>query len=126
MEKIAEELLVYGFQVEGERAEAVVAADHGAHGVFHPAVKEVALAVGKGFNKGFHGIPGGKAYSIRSLSIFRYPLLALPDIAGVLDGVLIFCHQVRIGCLADGCDFDFVHAWDYSVKIEIRLNSPRS
>ncbi len=61
IEKIAENLLVYGFQVEGERAEAVVAADHGAHGVFHPAVKEVALAVGKGFNKGFHGIPGGRA-----------------------------------------------------------------
>ena len=61
IEKIAENLLVYGFQVEGERAEAIVAADHGAHGVFHPAVKEVALAAGKGFNKRFHGIPGGKA-----------------------------------------------------------------
>ena len=70
MEKIAEELLVYGFQVEGERAEAVVAADHGAHGVFHPAVKEVALAVGKRFNKRFHRVPGRKAKAIWALGIF--------------------------------------------------------
>ncbi|MBP5444190.1 MAG: hypothetical protein J6Y60_13210 [Treponema sp.] len=40
IEKIAENLLVYGFQVEGERAEAIIAADHGAHGVFHPAVSK--------------------------------------------------------------------------------------
>ena len=53
--------LVYYLQIKRERAEAIVAADHGAHGVFHPAVKEVALAVGKGFNKGFHGVPGGRA-----------------------------------------------------------------
>ena len=39
---------------EADRSEAVVAADHGAIGVAHPAVIEVALAASQRFDKGMH------------------------------------------------------------------------
>ena len=53
IEKIAENLLVYDFQVEGERAEAVVAADHGAHGVFIQPSKKLPWPLARDSTKGF-------------------------------------------------------------------------
>ena len=40
-------LIVDCFNVEAERTETVVATDHRAHRVFHPAIEEIAFASGQ-------------------------------------------------------------------------------
>lgn len=94
--------------VEGEGAEAVVAADHGAHGVLHPAVEEVAFAAGEGFDKWAHRLPGRCAQSLRSLSVNGHPLLPDANITGMADGILVLSHQVGVFRLADCGDTYFV------------------
>ena len=93
--------------VKAERTEPVVAADHCAHGVLHPAVVEVAFTSGERLHKRSHRLPRRGAQSLRTFSIDGDPLLALPDITGVFDRILVFCHQIRIDRLANGCNLDF-------------------
>ena len=99
------------FDVEADRAEAVVAGDHGAHGVFHPAVKEVAFAGSEVLDEVFHGVPGRWAHAVGALAVYGYPALAFMHVAGVLDGVLEAGHEVGILGFTDGGYFDFVHEW---------------
>ena len=40
-------LLVYNLYIEAERPEAIVAADHRAHGILHPSIIEVSFASGQ-------------------------------------------------------------------------------
>ena len=97
------------FQVEAERTEAVIATDHGTHGVLHPAIIEVAFAPGQGLYELPHGGPGRWAHALGTLAVQGYPLLAFPYITGVLDWVFVLGHQVVIDALPDGGDADFVH-----------------
>ena len=76
-------------QQEAHGAEAVVAADHGGMGIFHPAVVEVAAAGGELLHKPPHRLPRTVAESIGFLSAHRDPVVALPHLARVLDGVLV-------------------------------------
>lgn len=46
-----------GFYVKTDGAEAIVAANHGTMGIFHPAIVEVAFSSCKSFDKLFHGFP---------------------------------------------------------------------
>ena len=101
--------LRYHFEIEAEGAEAVVATDHGAHGILHPAVVKVTFASGQRLNELTHGGPSRGTQALRTGSVDGYPLLAHADIAGMLDGVLILRHQVGIDGLADGGDSYFVH-----------------
>ena len=93
-------------QIETERAEAVVATNHGAHGVLHPAVVEVAFAPGKGLYELPHGGPGRWAHAIWTFTVNRNPLLTFQHVTGVLDGVFVFLHEVVINGLPDGSDAD--------------------
>ena len=98
-----------GFDIETERSEAVVATDHGAHGILHPAVEEVAFALCQRFHKGLHGLPCRGAQTFRTFAVNGYPLLSLPDVTGVLNGVFVLRCQVGIDRLANGCDANLVH-----------------
>ena len=97
------------FDVEAEGTEAVVAADHRTHGVLHPAIVEVAFASGERFHKLLHGVPRRRTHAFRAFAVDGNPLLALDDIAGVLNRILVFRHEVGIDRLADGGDSYFVH-----------------
>ena len=44
------QLLLDCFQKEADRAETVIATQHGRVGIFHPAVKEVSATAGEHFN----------------------------------------------------------------------------
>ena len=103
--------ILYSFNIETERTEAVVAADHCTHGILHPAVIEIALATGQGFHKLSHGRPCRRTHAIWTSPVNRNPLLTLFDIASMFDGVLVFLHQVRINGLADSSNAYFVHAF---------------
>ena len=94
--------------IETERAEAVVAADHRAHRVLHPSVVEVALASGQRLHELTHGRPCRRTHPFRLLAVYGDPLLALPDVASVLNRVLVFRHQVLIDRLANSRDSYFV------------------
>ena len=97
--------------IEADRAEAVIAGDHGAHGVFHPAVKEVAFAGSEVLDEVFHGVPGRWAHAVGALAVYGYPALAFKHVACVLYGVLKAGHEVGVLGLTDGGYFDFVHVW---------------
>ena len=97
------------FQEETHRTETVVAADHRAIGVAHPAVVEIALAAGKRLHKRLHALPRAFTHPFGALAIAAHPLLTFGHIACVLDGVLVFCLQVPVVGLADGGYFHVVH-----------------
>ena len=102
-------VLLYHLYVETERTEAVITTDHGTHRILHPAIVEVPLTFGQRLYKLPHGAPGRGTHAFGALTIFRDPLLTLPDIASVLNGILILCHEVRIDRLTYGCNSDFIH-----------------
>ena len=96
------QLSVYSFDVETDRAEAVVAADHGAVRILHPSVVEVSAALGQVPDKILHCLPGLRAETVRAFAVNADPRLALTNITTVLYRVLVFCHKVSVLCLADG------------------------
>ena len=102
-------MLFDDFDVETERAETVVAANHGTHGVLHPAVVEIAFATSQRLDKIAHRVPCGRAKVLRALAVDGRPLLTLADVAGMLDGIFVFRHQVGIDRLTNGRDANFVH-----------------
>ena len=106
--------------VKAERPEAIVAADHGALGIAHPAVVKIAFPPGQGLDKRTHGIPSRRAHPFRTLSVLRNPLLSFPNVTSVFDGVLILCHQVGIHRLANRGDTYVSHLF-LSVKIINRM-----
>ena len=71
-------MLFHHFDVEAERTEAVIAANHRAHGILHPAIvvncgpvggraligKEVPLSSGQRFYELTHGFPCRRAHAI--------------------------------------------------------------
>ncbi len=56
-------------------------------------------------------MPGRGAHSFGALAILRDPLMPLPHVTSMLDGVLIPCHQVWIDRLSYGCNSHFVHTF---------------
>ena len=97
------------FYIEAERAEAVVAAYHGAHGVLHPSVVEITLASGQRLYKLLHGAPGGRAHTLWTFTINRNPLLTFFYIAGMLYGILVFLHKVGIYRLPNSRNSYLIH-----------------
>ena len=104
-------LFINYFDIETERSEAVVATDHRAHGILHPAVEEVTFALCERFHKRPHGLPRRKTQTFRPFAVDGDPLLSLPDVASVLNGVLVLRYQVRIDRLANSCDANFIHVF---------------
>ena len=51
----------YGLEVETKWSKSVIAADHGAHGILHPVVIEVAFALCQLFDEVLHACPCGWA-----------------------------------------------------------------
>lgn len=96
-------------QIKTHGSESVVAGDHGAQGVAHPSVEEVAAAGGEVFHERAHGFPGGVAEALRLAGIFRNPAAADGDAAGVLDGVFVDGHEVGVFRPADCGYLDFFH-----------------
>ena len=96
--------LINGFQIEAHRPEAVVAGNHRALGVLHPAVVEVPAACGKLSHETFHGAPGAFTEIRRPLTVFGNEDLPLGQLAGMLDGVFISFHEVLVADLADNSD----------------------
>ena len=97
------------FDIETERSETVVATDHRAHGVLHPTVEEVTFALCQRLHERPHGLPRRRAQSFRTFAVNGDPLLSLPDVACVFNGVLILRYQVGIDRLANSCDANFIH-----------------
>ena len=95
--------------IEAEGPEAVVAADHRTHGILHPAVEEVSFALRQRLYEWPHGVPSGRTQSFRTFAVDGDPLLSLPNVASVLNGVLVLRNQVGIDRLANGCDAYFAH-----------------
>ena len=104
-------LFINYFDIETEWPETVVTTDHGAHGILHPTVEEVTFALRQRLYKRPHGVPRRRAQTFRTFAVDGDPLLSLPDIASVLNGVLVLRHQIGIDCLANGCDANFVHVF---------------
>ncbi len=50
------------FYIKAEWSKSVVATDHGAHGILHPAVVKIAFAFGEGFNEFTHRRPCRRAH----------------------------------------------------------------
>ena len=96
--------------IEAERTEAVVATNHGTHGILHPTVVKVSFTSGQRLYERLHGAPRRRAHTCRTRAVNGNPLLPLPDIASVLDGVLELGHQVWIDRLSNSCYSNFVHA----------------
>lgn len=57
------------FDEEGNGAEAVVATDHRAMGISHPAVEEVAFATSQCLDKFAHCLPCRSAKAVGTLSV---------------------------------------------------------
>ena len=104
-------LFINYFDVETERSEAVVATDHCAHGILHPTVEEVTFALRQRLYEWPHGVPSGRTQSFRTFAVDGDPLLSLPNVASVLNGVLVLINQVLIDRLANSCDANFVHVF---------------
>ncbi len=102
-------VLFNGFDIETDRSKAVVAADHCAVWVLHPAVKEVALAPCKRFHKLTHSLPSLQTQALGTFAVNAYPHLAFAHIAGVFNGVLVQRHKVVVLHFSDGCNFYFFH-----------------
>ena len=124
-------VLFHHFDVEAERAEAVIAANHRAHGILHPAVvvncgpvggcallgKEVSFSSGQRLHKLAHGTPSRKTHSFWALPVNGNPLLAFTNITGMLNRILVFVYQVVIDCLANGCYSYFIHTCGLLIAI---------
>ena len=108
--------LLDDLDIEGERAETVIAADHGAHGILHPAIVEIAFSVGQGFHELPHGGPCRGAHARGAFAVHGDPLLALPYVARMGDGVLVPGHQIRIDRLPDCRDSYLVFHDRLSIK----------
>ena len=113
-------LFVNDLNIEAEWPESVITTDHRTHGVLHPTVKEIAFTLSQWLNKLLHRFPGRWTHTFRALPIYGNPLLALPDIASVLNGILIFFHQVVINRLANSCDADFIHLFEVTCCLQTR------
>ena len=89
-------LLLEGFDIEADGAEAVVAADHCAIGVLHPPVEKVPLPTGEREDKLPHRLPGFRAQAFRTAGVDADPLLPFFYIAAMLNGILILLRKVRM------------------------------
>ena len=94
-------LLIDSLDIEGDGTEAVVAANHGAHRVFHPTAIEIALTIGEGDDEGLHRLPRGGAETIGALTVDRDPYLLWQDVAGMFNLVLVLLDEVEIDTAAD-------------------------
>ena len=94
MKKISNDL-----NIETERTKTVIAADHGTHRVFHPSVIKVAFTFGQRLYEFPHGGPCRRAHPVGTFAIDGNPLLARLYIAGMLNGILVPGHQVRVNRL---------------------------
>ena len=110
-------------QIEADRTEAVVTTDHRTHGILHPTVvifngsvrgnfsfsEKVALTTCKRLYERTNGVPCRRTEAIWTLAVNRNPLLPYPHIARMLDGILVFRHQVLIFRLSHRCYSNLVH-----------------
>ena len=103
------------FEIETERTEAVVATDHSTHGIAHPAIVEVAFSLCERLRKRTNSLPCRRAETIGALGVGGYPLLPLPDVTGMFDGILVLSHQIVIDSLTNGSNANFVHGLDFCI-----------
>lgn len=89
-------LWFYCFNVEADRSETVVAAQHGTEGIFHPSVKEVAFAACQRLDKLPDAFPGFRTEAFGALSAYAKPRLSLAHLAGVGNGVFVLRHEVSV------------------------------
>ena len=78
-------------------------------GVLHPAIEEVAAALGQGPDEGLHVPPGGPAEILRPLGILGYEHIADLYVALVLNGVLVLFDKVKVLAFANGSDLYVLH-----------------
>ena len=100
--------LFYGFKVKTERTETVITTNHRTLGILHPTIVKVRFATCQCLNELTHGRPRRQTHPFRTLTIHGNPLLSLPYITSVLNGILLFLHQIRIDRLTDSC-YSYVH-----------------
>ena len=99
----------HALKQEADRAEAVVAADHGRVGVLHPAVVEVAAAGRQLLDKPAHALPRAVAHPFGHRAATAHPFLPNNHIAGMCYRVFEFRLQVLVVRLAHNCNFHIVH-----------------
>ena len=90
--------------IETEWAETVIATNHCAHRVFHPSIIEIAFSSGQRLNELPHGIPSRRTHPVGTFAIDGNPLLAFFYITGMLNGILVLGHQVRVNRLHEQDD----------------------
>ena len=100
---------IYTFDIETHGAKSVVAGNHCGTGIFHPAVKKVSSPVCKLLHEGFYAIPRTVAKSARLLCARGNVLVPHAQVAGVFDGVFVYCGKVFMLRFSDNSDFDVFH-----------------
>ena len=86
----------YSLQIETDRAETVVTTYHCTHRILHPAIVEITLASCQRLCKRPDAIPCRRAHAFGHPTVDGHPLLTNPNIARVLNGILVFGNQVLI------------------------------
>ena len=100
--------------IETEWTETVIATNHGTHRVFHPSIVKIAHSFGQRLDELPHGIPCRRTHPIGTFSIDGNPLLALLYVAGMLNGIFVSGHQVRVNRLPYCCNPYLIHTnWNY-------------
>ena len=77
--------------------------------IAHPAVVKISAARGKLFDEFFHALPCRGAKPFRFLPASGDKDLPLAYVAGVLEGIFVFLHQVVIMRLAHDDYFAIKH-----------------
>ena len=101
-------LWIDGFEIETDGAETVVAGDHGAAGILHPAVEEIAAPAGKLFDEFPHAPPRAIAEAFRLEPVTGNENLPLAHVTRVLDGVFIKHGKILIAGLPHNGDL-YIH-----------------
>ena len=65
--------------------------------------------MGERHDEGGEGLPSAVAETFRLLPTVRDKNGAFLQVAGVLDGVLVFFHEVLVASFANDCNLDFFH-----------------
>ena len=118
-------LSFYPLDIKAHGSEPIITTYHCAVGVFHPSVVEIPLSSCKGFYKLAHRFPCLWTKSLGTMSVDAHPRLAFTYLAGVLNGIFVFCHQVGILHLTDG-GYLYLHVPDFMLCLTNIQAMPRS
>ena len=103
------------FEIETKGAETIVTTDHGAHGILHPAIVEVAFASGERFHKLLHGVPRRRTHAFRAFAgaevLIDSEIEALVDCDSDallfkvrMQGPQVACHTGARSCFFKKCE----------------------